>query len=151
MMWLEALLSALLVALAFTLLIHAPLAQSDPLSDTARYWSLSDRAAALAELGSDAGPSPLAGQTLDDDTLRAEVFSDAQAFCYRWQWLQPAPRGSSPSRSPSLSQPTAAFYSDPICEPEFESPPAAQLSLERGVWRQGQLQFLRMDQTVRPK
>ena len=144
MMWLEALLSSLLVALALVLLLHSPPAQIDPMSDAARYWALSDHAAALAELGADPGPAPLAGQALDDDSLRSEVFQNPQPFCYRWQWLAPTPQGSSEVALSSLS------YSEDVCNSAFDPPPADLHTLERGVWRNGGLQFLRMEQAPRP-
>lgn len=144
MMWLEALLSSLLVALALVLLLHSPPMQTDPMSDAARYWSLSDRTAALAELGSDAGPSPLAGQTMDDDALASAVFPTPEPFCYRWQWLGPTPRGGPEE---NLSSPA---YSDPACAAVFGAPAPTSLTLERGVWRNGRLRFLKVEQVPRP-
>jgi len=143
MMWLEALLSSLLLALALVLLLNSPVL-SDPMSDAASYWELSDKTTALAELGADSGPTPLAGRALDDDSLRAEIFIEPTSFCYRWQWLSPSPQGQ---RADALSQ---LFFSDEACASAFNPSTKNLRVIERGVWRQGKLQFLRVEQAPRP-
>lgn len=145
MMWLEALLSSFLVLLALVLLLNAPAASTNPMSDAAQYWELSDKTAALAELGADLGPSPLSGRTLDDDSLRAEIFQEPSPFCYRWQWLAPVPRGSPPA---PLSSPV---FSDSACLSVFSATPQNLRVIERGVWRQGRLQFLHVEQAPRQR
>ncbi len=162
MMWLEALLSSLLVAFAFMLLLSTP-SHSSHLLDLASYFQLSDRAALLAEYGSDAGPAPLAGSgtpvsganplspaivagSRSDMELNTLVFppSSPEPFCYRWAWLEAnSPASYLPADSdfftPSLSCPPSAFHNA-----------SSMRSMQRGVWRQGKLQFLLLEQTLRP-
>ena len=127
MMWLEALLSSILVAFAFLLLFNSPL-PSTHLQDTAALLQLQDRAALLAEWGADAGPAPLAGQgqptpilgtVIDsraDSDLRALGFPPDKplSFCYRWVWL-------APTQSSSGLSPADYALSSPECAPAFSN------------------------------
>lgn len=139
MMWLEALMSSMLVAFAILLLLAAP-SQPPPMLGQASLIQLHDRAALLAEFGADAGPPPLAGKTLDDNALASLAFPAAEPFCYRWVWLE--------ASQPSSFQPddSAFTYAPSSCNQGSFRNSSFMRRIERGVWRQGGLKFLRVEQ-----
>ncbi len=139
MMWIEAVLASMLLLMAMLLLNQSPPPPAVLLGQLAT-WQLEDRSALLAEFGSDAGPGgmPPAPAALSDGDLASLVFSQSEPFCYAWAWL---------NESNNFDAPQAYFsYSEDRCRADFSTPPAVIRSLRRGVWREGQLQFLYIEQ-----
>ena len=142
MMWIEAVLASLLLLVAMQLA-----SQSNPpppvLLNHLTTWQLEDRAALLAEFGSDAGLDGVSGAhaPASDADLRAAVFNQSEPFCYAWAWLN-----ESNSFDPSLA---AYSYNEEGCRSVFDAHPATLRALRRGVWRSGQVQFLYAEQAPR--
>lgn len=122
MMWLEALLASLLVLAALSLSLQAP-PPTHPLLEFASYQQLDDKAAALVEIQT-RSPLPLEG-----------VFDSTDAYCYRYLW----------------SGERAFTYSSNVCQSAFSlsSPPIIR-SVRRGGWKDGQLQWLAIEQFEKP-
>ena len=141
MMWIEAALASLLLALAMLLLLQAPAAPS-PLLDQVATLQLEDHAALLAEFGSDplpGGPN-LTGTALSDDLLKAKIFPNPQPFCYQWYWSSSDPILGAALQNSSVS------YSEDACSQVFDNHPAVIRQISRGAWRDGSLQFLHLKQ-----
>ena len=128
----------MLVAFAILLLLSAP-TLPPPMLGQAALIQLHDRAALLSEWGADAGPPPLAGKTLDGNALASIIFPTAEPFCYRWVWLD--------ARQSSFQPDDSAFtYAPSSCNPDSFHNSSFMRRIERGVWRQGGLKFLRVEQ-----
>lgn len=132
MMWIEALLSSLLLLALLTMTFGAP-PPSLALAQFAAYQSLDDHAAALAEISSRRTMgAPIDTPFTMDPLALQSIFSDSNSFCYRYKWdAQP------PAFSPHCD------------ESAFHSPPSVR-SVKIGAWVDHQLRFLTMEQTMRP-
>jgi hypothetical protein len=138
MMWIEAVLASVLLLTAMSLLSQPP-PPAPVLLDRLAIWQLEDRAALLAEFGSDFGPHGVSNAAaLSDDNLAIIVFNQSEAFCYHWAWL---------NEENSFDQSLASFsFSAPSCTAGFATNTTTLRALRRGVWRGGSLQFLYIEQ-----
>lgn len=141
MMWIEAVLASLLLVVSMLLLSQLP-PPAPVLLDRLAIWQLEDRAALLAEFGSDpgleGGPNAGAVASLSDADLALLVFNQSQAFCYCWTWL---------NEGNNFDKAAASYsFSEPRCDAAFAANATTLRVLRRGVWRSGSLQFLYIEQ-----
>ncbi|MDE1797851.1 MAG: hypothetical protein KGH63_00405 [Candidatus Micrarchaeota archaeon] len=131
MMWLEASLASLLVLAALSLSLQAP-TPAHPLLEFASYQQLDERAAALAEIQTRMPPVPGAA----NDAAISGVFAPSDAYCYRYYWS---------------GQSGNADFSSDACQSAFAlSAPSILRSVRRGAWKDGQLQWLTVEQFEKP-
>lgn len=138
-MWIEAVLASMLLLVAMLLLHQSP-PPAAVLPDRLAIWQLEDRSALLAEFGSDSGFEGVSntGAPASDANLHDAVFNQSEPFCYAWAWL---------NESNNFDPVQAEFsYSEPRCDADFAVHPTTLRALRRGVWREGRLQFLYIEQ-----
>lgn len=131
MMWLEALLSALLVLLIISLTFQSVPA-SNPMLEFYSYQQLQERALGVVEIESSADASDPISAVASSNAL-SSLFADSAPFCYSLQW-----DGESPK-----------VFGAPSCVASLFSASSTPLrSISLGAFKEGKLRLLTLQQTA---